>query len=116
MPTTWRVVAAAGLILGIGEAIDSFFIGWGAIASVSFALLFFLGVWLTRRDRLAGPVLIGVMCVLELAVFPGLKRTTTVDWVVQIAFVVVSAIGVVLAAAAVIERRRRPTTPGRVTD
>lgn len=103
---SWRVVAAVGLVAGVVEAIDSFFLGWGAIASVTFALLFFLGVWLTTRGRIAGPVLIAVMCALEIAFFPGLDRPATIDWVVQIFVVVLSAIGIVAVVVALLERRR----------
>ena len=99
-------MAGIGVVLGLAEAIDSFFIGWGAIASVTFALLFFFGVWLTTREHVAGPVVIAVMCALEIAVFPGLKRETTTDWVLQVSFVVISAAGIVSAAAALMERRR----------
>ena len=112
MPTTWRIVAGVALAAGLGEAIDSFFIGWGAIASVVFALLFFLGCWLTLKGRVAGPVLVAVMCALEIAAFPGFTRNTTLDWIVQIAFLVVSAIGIVAAVAALLERRRRPVPSG----
>ena len=70
MPKSWRVVGGVGLVTGIAEFIDSFFIGWGAIASLTFSALFFLGLWLTLRRRLLGPILVGVMCVLEIAVFP----------------------------------------------
>ena len=112
MPTAWRIVAAIGFVLGLGEAIDSFFIGWGAIASVTFALLFFLGVWLTIRERVVGPVLIAVMSALEIAAFPGLKRETTFDWIGQIFFVVASAAGIVSAIAALLERHRRLASAG----
>jgi hypothetical protein len=107
VPTTWRIVAGVALVAGIGEAIDSFFIGWGAIASVTFALLFFLGCWLTLRGRVAGPVIVAVMCILEIVVFAGLKRTSAWDWTSQIFFVVLSATGIVAAVAALLERRRR---------
>ena len=107
MSTKWRAVAGIGFVLGVGEAIDSFFIGWGAVASVTFAILFFVGVWLTTREHVAGPVLIAVMCALEIAVFPGLERTSTIDWVVQVFSVVVSAVGIVAAVAAILERRRK---------
>ncbi len=103
---SWRVVAAVGLTAGIVEAIDSFFLGWGAIASVTFALLFFLGVWLTTRGRIAGPLLVAVMCALEIAVFPGLDRPGAIDWVVQVFVVVLSAIGIVAVVVALLERRR----------
>ena len=106
MPKSWRVVGGVGLVTGIAEFIDSFFIGWGAIASLTFSALFFVGLWLTLRRRLLGPILVGVMCVLEIAVFPGLKRTTTLDWVLQITIVVVSATGVIAAVIAVLQRRR----------
>jgi hypothetical protein len=46
------------------------------------------------------------MCALEIAVFPGLKRETTFDWIGQIFFVVASAAGIVSAVAALLERRR----------
>jgi hypothetical protein len=100
-------VAGIGLVLGLAEAIDSFFIGWGAIASVTFALLFLLGVWLTMREHVAGPVLIAVMCALEIAVFPGLERETTTDWVLQVSIAVISGAVIVSAVAALLERRRK---------
>jgi hypothetical protein len=111
--TSWRVVAGVCLLIGIGELVDSFFIGWGAIAALVFAALFFLGFWLTRNGRLAGPIIVGVMCVLELAAFPTFKRTTTFDWVVQIFFVVASAIGVIAVVAVLFERRRTPASSGQ---
>ena len=106
MSTKWRLVARIGFVLGLGEVIDSFFIGWGAIASVTFAILFFVGVWLTTRGHVAGPVLIAVMCALEIAAFPTFTRTSAVDWVVQVFFVVASAAGIISAVAAIVERRR----------
>ena len=112
MSTWWRVVAGVGVLIGIGELVDSFFIGWGAIAALIFSALFFLGFWLTRRGRLAGPIVVGVMCALELAAFPTFKRTTTFEWIVQIFFVVLSAIGVIAVVAALLERFRRPALSG----
>jgi hypothetical protein len=111
VPTSWRIVAGVGLVTGIAEFIDSFFIGWGAIASLTFSALFFLGLWLTLRLRLLGPILIGVMSALEIAVFPGLKRTTTFDWLLQVSVLIVSATGVLAAVIAVLQRRARaPST------
>jgi hypothetical protein len=105
-------VAGVGLLLGVGEFIDSFFIGWGAIASLTFSALFFLGCWLTVRARLAGPIIVGVMSALEIAVFPGLKRTSTADWVFQTLFLVVSVTGVVATVVALLQRHRRAVTSG----
>jgi hypothetical protein len=52
-------------------------------------------------------MIIGLMSALEIAVFPGLERKSTVDWVVQVALLVISAIGVV-AAVTVVGARVRP--------
>ena len=100
------------MITGVAETIDSFFIGRGAIASITFALLFFFGFWLTVRGRIAGPLVVAVMSALEIAMFPGLTRTTTIDWIVQVFIVVISAIGIAATAAVLLERRRstRATT------
>jgi hypothetical protein len=106
----WRLVAGVGLIAGIGEVIDSFFIGWGAIAALVVAALFFIGVALTVRGRSAGPVLVGVMCLVEIGFFPTLERHTMGDWVVQVFYLGLSGIGIIAAVAALLERRRAPAS------
>jgi hypothetical protein len=45
------------------------------------------------------------------AVFPGLDRNSTFDWIVQILIGALSATGIMAAVAALIERRRLATSP-----
>ncbi len=94
-----------GIVAGVGEVIDAFFIDF-PLAAIVTAALFFLGVVLTLRGRLAGVVIIGILCLLEAVAVPFYPRETTTDWLTQIPFGVLGVIGVVAAGGALVTRRR----------
>ena len=92
-----RLVLLA-LLLGLGELGDSFFIsGW--YFALAFAVLFFVGAWLVRRGGRAGPILVGLLCVFELASSPSWDRNGAGDWIFQIAFLAIAAVALVLSVA-----------------
>jgi hypothetical protein len=92
----WLITLA--IVLGLGELVDSFFISFWE-AGVVFSALFLLAAFWTRRGGMGGPILVGALCVFELQSFPTWERTGMGDWISQIAFVVVSAVGLVVAIA-----------------
>ena len=101
----WQVVAAVGLVAGIGEVLDSFSIE-EPIAALVVAVMFFVGVVLTIRGRLAGPLIVGFLCLIEVVFVPFYPRDSTSDWIIQISFAVLGAIGVAAVVGVLVERRR----------
>jgi hypothetical protein len=109
-------------VLGVGELIsaviiavenyrDSFVPG-----AVIFGVLFFVGTWLLRSGRVtAGTVLVGVLCVFEVVSFPSFQRHNALDWIYQVAYVVVALIALGMAVALFVSRRRShdEAGPGR---
>ena len=105
-----RILGAVAILSVIGEVISAFFIE-APIAAIIVAALFLAGwLWL-RRGATVGPViLIGLLCLVELSFFPTYEREDADDWILQIAFLILGAVGV--AAAAILLwrhfRRRAP--------
>ncbi len=91
-----RIVTWIAVVLGVGELLDSFDISFweGALA---FGVLFLAGALWTQRGSIGGPILIGLLCAFEVQAFFQWARTGTFDWVSQIAFLVVSAVGLLAA-------------------
>ena len=100
---------ATGLLLGFGEVAEIFIIEVPTAAAI-FALLFLGGVWLVLRDRLSGVYIIGILALTEV-VFAGTYNTKgTTEWLILIAFVIVSAVATVSSAMVIIQRRRAKKT------
>jgi hypothetical protein len=101
----WRKTLAATAVLGcVGEALDTVLIGWPALI---FAGIFAGGLaWLLRGGR-GGVIVLGLMMLVEVVAFPGYKRDTTTDWVVQIAGLILGAVGTVAATGELVTLRRR---------
>ena len=114
---TLTALTVLALVLGVGEfgsalmiqlqgypdAVPAFAVGFGVV--------FLLGAWLLRRGRVtAGTILVGIFCLLEVVQFPGWTRHNALDWIVQIGFGVVSFLGLILAIAALVARRRSALT------
>jgi hypothetical protein len=75
-----------------------------------FGASFLLGVWLVRSGRVTvGAVLVGLLALFEVLNFPLWEKNGTADWIITLAFLVVSIAA--LAAAAVVLATRRRTTP-----
>jgi hypothetical protein len=92
----------AGLAFATWEAIDIFWISFPAAAAV-FAALFLVGtIWLWRRDSVRAALLLLVLFAFEGAVAPTLKAMT----VTKVADLTLALIGVALAVAVVVTRRR----------
>ncbi len=100
----WRRTLAAAAVLGsVGEALDAVSIGWPALI---FAGIFAGGLaWLLRGGS-GGVIVLGLMMLVEVVFFPGYARDTTADWVVQIAFLILGAVGTVAAAGELVTSRR----------
>ena len=91
----WRtVLAGAGLVGAVGEALDTISIGWPALI---FAGVFVIGLVLLLRGGRLGVIVIGLMMLIEVVAWPSYSRDTATDWIVQTLFLVLGAIGVVAA-------------------
>jgi hypothetical protein len=101
----WRLTAAVAICFVIVEVIDLFSVHSPAAALMT-ATLFIAAAVLTARGRLAGPIIVGLLCVLEVAFVPAYPRSSTYDWVVQVVVVVLGASGIGAVTAALLERRR----------
>jgi hypothetical protein len=104
-----RITIVGGVLMGIGEILFAVFLSDfpdGMIAPLVFAAALLGGAEWLRRGKIRGAVLIGVLAALELAFLPMYGRSTTTDWVAQIATLVFSSVALV-GAIGVIARRSR---------
>jgi hypothetical protein len=95
-----HLLSLIAALLGLGEFVDAFFISFWEGAAV-FCVLFIAGTIWIRRGGIGGPILVGALCVFELQSFPTWHRAGAGDWISQIAFVVVSAAGLLVALAVI---------------
>jgi len=105
-----RILGWAALASVAGELVSAFFIEFPAGAIV-FALLFLGGfLWLRRGG--AGPViLIGLLSAIELLGLLFYERADADDWILQIVFLALGAVGVVAAIAVLRDRRTELGSP-----
>lgn len=91
--------------MAAGEVVTAFFIEV-PVAALVMAVLF-LATWaLLRRRGLAGWVVLGVLCLVELSLLPTYEQQDAADWIIQGTFLLLSAAGLVLVATEVLARRR----------
>lgn len=93
-----RLLTAIAVLLGVGEFGDSFFISFWEAGAV-FCVLFLAGAFWMRRGGIGAPILIGLLCAFEIQSFPSWQRGGVADWTSQIAFLVLSIAGVLVALA-----------------
>jgi hypothetical protein len=91
-----RLLSVVAILSVIGEVISAFFIEVPLAALVVAALAGWL--WI-RRATLGAVILIGLLCLAELSFFPTYEREDADDWILQVAFLILGAAGVVAAAA-----------------
>ena len=96
---------ATGLLLGLGEAEQTFVIEVPAGAAV-FALLFLGGAWLVWRNRYSGVYIIGALALFEVAFAGFWVSEPSGDGPVVLAFAIVSAVALISAARVHIQRKR----------
>ena len=95
-----RLLVAIAVLLAIAEIVDAFFISFPAGAAV-FAGLLLVGALWTRRGGIGGPILIGVLCIFEIANAPFWHRQTVGEWISAFAFPAVALAGLVVAIVVV---------------
>jgi hypothetical protein len=93
-----RLLTAIAALLAAGEFADAFLISFWEGAAV-FSVLFAAGAFLIRRGGIGGPVLVAALCAFEIQSFPSWRHDGLSDWTTQIAFLVVSIVGVLVAVA-----------------
>lgn len=111
-----HLLGLIALLLGLGEFADAFTISFWEGAAL-FSILFLAGTVWIKRGGLGGPILVGALCVFELVSFPSWPKNGIGDWASQIAFVVGSAAGVVLALVVLkqsLSARKAKTTATQV--
>jgi hypothetical protein len=107
--STKRALTVA-VLFAVGQALDSLDVG---LIGVIFALLFATGALLMRKGHRSGTVLVGILVLVEVVAWPTFKRQTTVDWVVQLLFLIVGLVGLVALATVLLSNRRtaKPAVP-----
>jgi hypothetical protein len=111
-----KVLTATAGVLALGEFGSAVMI-WlenydgrraDAVFAVAFGVFFLLATWLLRRGRVtAGAVFAGVLCLFEVVSFSGWARHSTLDWIYETTFAVVSLAGLIAAVAVLAGRLRR---------
>lgn len=77
---------------------------WGAVV---FGVFFLLATWLLRSGRVAvGAIFVGILCLFEVVSFSGWARHSTLDWIYQTMFALVSLAGLIGAIAVLAGRLR----------
>jgi len=99
-----RILGWAALASVVGELVSAFFIEFPPGAIV-FAALFLGAWWWLRRGGIGPVILIGVLSAIELLGLFFYAREDADDWIIQIAFLVLGAVGVIAAIAVLRERR-----------
>ena len=75
--------------------------------AVAFGVFFLLAAWLLRSGRvIAGAVSAGLLCLFEVVSFAGWTRHSTLDWVYQATFALLSVAGLITAIAVLADRMR----------
>jgi len=93
-----HLLALIALILAFSEFVAAFFVSFWEVNPILCAL-FLTGLLLTRRGGIAGPILVGALCVFELLAFTTFPRNGFGDWVSQLPFALGSAAGLIVALA-----------------
>jgi hypothetical protein len=99
----WQAVSVVGIVAGIGFVILAVIEDLGLLVQ---AAIPFAGAVLTLRGRLAGAILIGAFCLLEVVFVPFYDRNTAIDWIAQVSAWTVGVIGLVAVAGLFREHRR----------
>jgi hypothetical protein len=100
-------------VLTVGEFGSAVEIGLGkdpggAVFAVVFGVFFGLATWLLHRRRVtAGAVFTGLLCLFEIAEFPGWPKHGALDWATDTAFAVASLAGLIAAITVLAARLRR---------
>ena len=104
------ILTATAVLAGGFEAISAVItheIGPSTVMG-AFGVLFLLCAWrLHVRQSLTATIVLAVLYVLELAGLPFYERTTALDWVVQMGFGAIAAVGLAAAVGVVLDARRR---------
>jgi len=58
------------------------------------------------RRKLIGVVIVGLLSLIEVVFVPLYPRDSTSDWIIQLSFAALGAVGVVAAVGVFLERRR----------
>jgi hypothetical protein len=108
-----RILLWLATALAVGEFLSAVVIAVESypdaqpVFAVVFGLLFLVGAWLLRSGRVsAGAVVVGVLCLFEVATFPTWQRFTVLDWVFQVVDVCISLAGLAVAVWAFLAGRR----------
>lgn len=100
----WReILGRLALAFVALEVVSAFLIEVPAAALVV-AALFALGWFLLRRGGIAGVVLIGVLCAIELVGLPFYEREDADDWILQALVLVLAVAGLIAAIGALRSR------------
>ena len=102
MFTARIALVLAALEFATWETVDIFWISTPAAAAVMAVLFAVATIWYLRRDSIRAATVLLLLFVFEAAVAPTLKAMT----VTKVADFVLSGIGIALAAAVLVTRRR----------
>jgi hypothetical protein len=101
-----RILLAATLAAGLFELGSAPFLEVPAVPAAIGAIFLLAALWLYRRPGIAPAVVLGLSFLVELAGLPFYERNSVTDWVVQMAFGVLSVVGLGGAIGVVFERQR----------
>jgi hypothetical protein len=109
-----KVLTVIAGVLAVGEFGSSIMIwkenypGSLPMAAVVFGVFFVIAAWLLRSGRVtAGAIFAGLLCLFEVVSVPGFARHNVWDWVTQMAFGLVSLVGLIAAIMVLAARLRR---------
>lgn len=105
-PKLVLVLAVLAGVLGLGEFATAFTVSTPVFAVV-FSVLFLAAALLLQRGRVAaGAIIMGLLCLAEVAEFPHWPKHGAADWLTDGGFAVVSLGGLIVTIAVLAVRLR----------
>lgn len=101
----WQAVLAVAILQAILFVVIAVVDDLGILGQ---SVILLVAAGLTARGWIAGVVVIGVFCLVEVVFVPFYDRETAFDWVAQSSAWILSLLGLVAVGGVLLERRRRP--------
>lgn len=103
----WQAVVAVAVLQAILFVVIAVVEDLGILGQ---AVILLVAAGLTARGWIAGVLVIGVYCLVEVVFVPGYERDVAFDWVAQASAWFLSLLGLIAVGGVLLERRRGATT------